>query len=145
MNITVETLAKIFEENGYRKIAFEMNNKDMVYITPVGYGEVNTLSDVEWFLMDSDRINLCGGDNIDKIVRTINEYNRLIEEHYEGIEALKSHVRKYGRKSDMDFVSDYHKDLFGHRPHVGIDNVIKWAFSDSKESARVFTQNLTTT
>lgn len=140
MAITVETMAKLFEENGYRKIAIEMFNNDMVYITPVGgYGEVKTLSDVEWFLMDSTGINLCGGSTLDYVVGIIDRYKEFVDEHDRGVEYLKKHVREYGYNSDWDFVSDYHKDLFGHRPHVGQDNVIRWAYSTSKDSARVYT------
>ena len=58
-------------------------------------------------------------------------------EDEEDIEKLKAYIRDNGFGSDWDSVSDWHKDLFGHRPHVGRDKLIRWAYSDSKESARL--------
>lgn len=64
-------------------------------------------------------------------------YADRIREDEQNIERLKRYVREHGYDSDWDFVSDFHKDLFGHRPHVDEDRLIMWAYSDSKASARM--------
>lgn len=132
-------LAKRIEAAGFEAITITMKvNGDRITITPCGYGDLNSFDDIDFYLMDSWETNLCGGETLEYVAKTIARYNDILKEDAEGIEQLKAHIRKHGEDSDWDFVSDFHKDLFGHRPHVPNSQVIAWAHSDSKTSARYY-------
>ena len=133
-----EELKRRIENAGFEAITIEMKvNGDLITITPCGYGKLNW-NNIEYFMMDSTKVNMYGWDKLEKVAETIANYEELLKENDEEIESLKEHIRKYGEDSDWDFVSDYHKDLFGHRPHVPTSQIIAWAHSDSKASSRNF-------
>lgn len=137
MTNTERELRRRIEEAGFEAITVTMKcNGDKVTITPCGYG-AKSFDDIEYYLLDSPTVNLCGRDTLAEVAEVLLGYADRIREDEEAVEGLKAHIRKYGYESDWDFVSDFHKDLFGHRPHVGADRLIRWAYSDSKESARL--------
>lgn len=139
MNKTVAELTKRFKESNFNPITVTMKcNGDRVIITPCGYLDIKSFDDIEWYLLDSPSLNLCGGETLEHIAKTLEKYAELLEEDAKALDSLKDHIRKYGINSDWDFVSDYHKDIFGHRPHVAHSQIIRWAHSDSKGSARYF-------
>lgn len=129
-----------FEASSFEPITVEMKcNGDKIEIIPCGYfAEITSFDQIDWYLMHSQVVNFCGGSKLSDIAKVLNNYQEYLEEDAKALESLKAHIRKYGKDSDWDFVSDYHKDIFGHRPHVGVDQIIKWANSDSKKSARYF-------
>lgn len=131
-------LRRRFEVSGYQPITIIMKcNNDRIKITPCSYlPEIKSIEQISFFLMDSQFVNFSGGESISYIAECIENYESRLQEDVDGVAQLKAHIRKYGKNSDWDYVSDFHKDLFGHRPHVGIDNLINWAWSDSIDSAR---------
>ena len=133
-------LAKRIEAAKFGEITITMKvNGDRIRITPCSYlPKIKSFNDVEYYLMDSCKLNLCGGETLDYVAKTLTRYDELLDEDAKALESLKAHIRKYGEGSDWDFVSDYHKDIFGHRPHVPHSQVIAWANSDSTGSARYF-------
>lgn len=136
MTNTERELRRLIAEAGFEAITVTMKcNRDKVTITPCGYG-AESFDDIEFYLLDSPTVNLCGRDSLAEVAEVLLGYADRIREDEEAVEGLKAHIREYGFESDWDFVSDFHKDLFGHRPHVGKDRLIRWAYSDSKGSAR---------
>lgn len=111
-------------------------NGDTVIISPCCYGE-KSFENIEYFLLYSPSTYLCGSEDIEKVAETLRRYAKILDEDKECVRSLKKYIREHGKDSDWDFVSDYHKDIFGHRPHVGVDRLIAWANSDSLNSARV--------
>lgn len=137
MTNTERELRRLIAEAGFEAITVTMKcNGDKVTITPCGCGNISSFDDVEFYLLNSTGANLCGRETLDQVAEVLLGYADRIREDEEAVEGLKAHIRKYGYESDWDFVSDFHKDLFGHRPHVGADRLIRWAYSDSKGSAR---------
>lgn len=136
MTNTERELRRLIAEAGFEAITVTMKcNGDKVTITPCGYG-AKSFDDIDFYLIDSPTVNLCGRGTLAEVAEVLLGYADRIREDEEAVEGLKAHIRKYGYESDWDFVSDFHKDLFGHRPHVGADRLIRWAYSDSKGSAR---------
>lgn len=139
INAIEKELAKRIEAAGFKAITISMKvNNDRITITPCGYVNIKKWEDIDYFLLDSQKLNLCGDEKLEKIAERIANYDKLLEEDAKALENLKAHIRKYGEKADWDFVSDYHKDIFGHRPHVPHSQIIAWAHSKSKESARYY-------
>lgn len=141
INRIYNELKKRIEDAGFNEITIEMKvNGDKIIITPCkGYQEgPKNWDNIEYFLLDSQFINLLGEDTLMKVAETIAHYEDYLKESNDGIDSLKAHIREHGEASDWDFISDYHKDLFGHRPHIPHDQIIAWAYSDSRESARYY-------
>ena len=133
-------LAERIKAARFESIVITMKvNGDRIRITPCSYlSEIKSFDDVDFYIMESCKVNLCGGETLDYVAKTLARYNELLDEDAKALESLKAHIRKYGENSDWEFVSDYHKDIFGHRPHVANSQVIAWANSDSTGSARYF-------
>ena len=140
MTRTEMELRKRIEANNFEAITVTMKcNGDKVRITPCGYAPVITSFEaIDFYLVDSPSINLCGDSKLERVAHTLDTYAELLEEDAKEIEQLKAHIRQYGENADWDWVSDWHKDLFGHRPHVGHKQIIAWANSTSSNSARFY-------
>lgn len=139
INAIQNELAKRIEAAGFEAITITMKvNGDKITITPCGYVDIKRWEDIDYFLVDSQILTLCGDDRLEKVAATIADYDKLLEQDAKDLEDLKAHIRKYGENADWDFVSDYHKDIFGHRPHVPHSQIIAWAYSPSKGSSRYF-------
>lgn len=137
MTNTERELRRLFTESDFEAITVTMKcNGDKVTITPCGYG-AKSFDDIEFYLIDSPTVNLCGRERLDQVAEALLGYADRIREDEEDIEKLKAYIREYKYQADWGFVSDFHKELFGHRPHVGAERLIAWAHSDSKGSARM--------
>lgn len=136
--ITAE-LTKRLEKANFSTIYITMKyNDDVIEITPCCWGEKNSLETCEYFLMNSTVVNLYGAETLREVATTIANYEHIVKDAQSEIIELKNHIKKYGEKTDWQWVSDWHKDLFGHRPHVSTNQIIRWANSPSMESARFF-------
>ncbi len=138
---TVEKIEKElvdrFMENGFKAVTMTMEcNGDRVTITPCGYKDITSIDDVEFFLMDSGKVNFCGGESLTYVAKCISEYEDRLAEDARAVESLKKYIREHGERSNWDVVSDWHKDIFGHRPHVSTEQIIRWANGGSSMSAR---------
>ena len=141
MTNTERELRRLITEAGFEAITVTMKcNGDKVTIDPCCYAEKPSFEATEFYLIDSESLPSTGRDTLDEVARYLLKYADLIKENDDDIERLKKYIREYGKDSDWSWVSDYHKDLFGHRPHVGADMLIAWAHSDSKGSARLYAE-----
>lgn len=141
MTKTENALRNRIAANNFDTIKLEMKcNGDVVRITPCSYvPTITSFEQVEWYLIDSPSINLAGSKNLSEVADTLDNYANLLNETDDEIDELKQYIInsvKEGKEIDWGWVSDWHKDLFGHRPHVGEDAMIRWAASPSKTSAR---------
>lgn len=133
-------LRKRFEASNFGEISITMKcNNDIIYIRPCSYcPTITSFDQIDWYLMDSSRVNFTGGDTLTYVAKCIAEYEDRLREDADIITDIKNHIKKYGMDLDWDYVSDLHQDIFGHRPHVNPERLIAWANSDSLESARHF-------
>ena len=76
--------------------------------------------DCEYFLIYWD-MPLGGEENIDALVNTLNRHEELLEEQNKSVMAIHSYFNEHQangwKADDWDFYSDWHKDVFGFRPH----------------------------
>ena len=89
---TRKALIDKFNENGWTELSLTLKTGDRIWITPCAYGqEIHSPEDVEYFLLDSDSIYLCGSDSLDKIAETLNTFSDLKKQD----ESDKLELQKY--------------------------------------------------
>ena len=140
IEMTAKALRQRFESNGFKEIVVTMKcNGDRIRIRPCSYSlEITDIGQVDFYMFYSPTVNLTGGETLEYIADYLVNYEEYIEADKRSLRDLKKYIRENGEKTDWSFVSDWHKDLFGHRPHVGDETLIAWANSDSAESARLY-------
>ena len=109
-------------ESGWTDIFFPMSNGDMLTISPCGYAKNLNEDNVEYYLVFSPSTPNMGGDTLDIIAEQIANY----EQHLQERAAEKAELRAFFDRriapgnpnpDDWSFYSDWHKDVYGYRPH----------------------------
>ena len=127
MNTLEKTIAKLearFEEANWNRITITMKcNGDIVEITPCGHGQISR-ENVEYFLVEG-RMPWMGADTIEKLAHDLKKKKKIVKEHEEEQEKVREFYRNHiaggrGTADQWEFFSDWHKDVFGYRPHGGI-------------------------
>ena len=119
-DLTVESLTRKPRMNGWKETTVICPDGTEATISPCGYGDIHSLSDCEYFLLYWD-MPWGGEDKIEKIVDKLNRHAELKAED----DKEKVKLRDYFEKGEADgwenydwsWYSDWHKDLYGFRPH----------------------------
>ena len=121
---TTNALNKKIEEaiaNGTNEINLTIKaTGDKVKIILCGVADIKSVNDIEYFLMEC-RFPWAGSSSIESIAKLLNNWQAKIdEEDSEKLELRKYYEETYGtEKFDDDLFSDWHKDVYGFRPHNG--------------------------
>jgi hypothetical protein len=91
---------------------------DPVTITLCSFGNIKSIDDIEYYLVDF-RFPWAGSSRIDDIANLLNNWTSKIEEENSEKKQIIDYYNKYygTDKFDADWFSDWHKDVFGFRPH----------------------------
>lgn len=91
---------------------------DPVTINLCSFGNINSIDDIEYYLVDC-RFPWAGSSRIDDIANLLNNWTSKIEEENSEKKQIIDYYNKYygTDKFDADWFSDWHKDVFGFRPH----------------------------
>ena len=91
---------------------------DPVTITLCSFGNIKSVDDIEYYLVDC-RFPWAGSSRIDDIANLLNNWtSKIEEENSEKKQIIDYYDKYYGTdKFDADWFSDWHKDIFGFRPH----------------------------
>ena len=123
MNKIKAELIRRFEENNWDEITIEMKcDNAKVYITPctMDINHITKLEQCEYFLMSCTSMMMYGHDKLEDVVKDIMNYESNLKRNNEEIEKCRQYWLKNIKNSTDkymdDFYSDWHKDLFGHRP-----------------------------
>ena len=109
-------------EADWSDIFFPMENGDSLTITPCGYAPELNEQNTEYYLVFSDKTPNMGGDTLKIIAEQIANY----ETHLQEQAAEKAKLRAYFDRNiatgkydgeTWGFYSDWHKDVYGYRPH----------------------------
>ena len=121
---TTKALNKKIEEaiaNGTNEINLTIKaTGDKVKIILCGTADIKSVNDIEYFLMEC-RFPWAGSSNIENIAKLLNNWQAKIDEEDEEKQKLRKYYEEnYGtEKFDDDWFSDWHKDVYGFRPHNG--------------------------
>lgn len=118
--LTVEGLAAEFEANGWEETIVTCPDGATAKISPCCYYGEKNLQNCEYFLLYWD-IPWGGSDKIEKLVDQLNRHAELKKENDRDKEELRSYFEEHQASGwdgeSFSFYSDWHKDLFGYRPH----------------------------
>ena len=91
---------------------------DPVKITLCSFGNINSIDDIEYYLVDC-RFPWAGSARIDDIANLFNNWTSKIEEEKSEKKQIIDYYNKYYGTDEFDagWFSDWHKDIFGFRPH----------------------------
>lgn len=92
---TKKALISRFEANGWQELKLTLKTGDTVWITPCYYGEgTPSESNIEYYLMNSDAIYMCGADTLDKVANTLNNFSTLKKEDASEKETLQKYFEE---------------------------------------------------
>ena len=116
--LTEKYLIEKFVENKFKPLEVVCPDNTKVIIKPCGY-DINSISDVEYYLVEGD-LPWLGGDNLTKIVEQLYNHEQLVLESDKEKEELKKYFEEYSKQGwpedTFSYYSDWHKDLYGFRP-----------------------------
>ena len=121
---TTKALNKKIEEaiaNGTNEIDLTIKaTGDKVKITLCSMVDIKSVNDIEYYLLDC-RFPWAGSSSIESIAKLLNNWQAKIDEDDEEKQKLRKYYEEnYGtEKFDDDWFSDWHKDVYGFRPHNG--------------------------
>lgn len=119
--LTKEKLIKVFDENGWEETDITCPDGAKARVSPCCYGyDKKSLETCEYFLIYWD-MPWGGEDNIDALVNTLNRHEELAQEQvkseWEIYTYFTEHQAKGWDDDSWSFYSDWHKDVYGYRPH----------------------------
>ena len=121
MMITYDYVARILAANNFNSTDFLCSDGARITIIPCSQvSEIKSLDDVEYFLVHGD-MPWMGNSDLQKIVDDMNNHAKLLAE----IEDEKTQLRAYFDQHQANgwddeswsWYSDWHKDVYGYRPH----------------------------
>ena len=120
--ITREMLINEFVKTNWDDTAITVDTGDVVVVTPCAYEDISSVEDCEYFLMNSDVVYLCGYEDIDDVVNTLNGFAEIKEKSYTEEEKLRDYYNKHLRdatEADWELshrVSDVIYDMWVKTP-----------------------------
>ena len=121
---TTKALNKKIEEaiaNGTNEINLTVKaTGDKVKITLCGMVDIKSVNDIEFFLVEC-RFPWASSSKIEDIAKLLNNWQANIDEEDSEKQKLRKYYEKYygTEKFDDGCFSDWHKDVYGFRPHNG--------------------------
>lgn len=119
---TVEYVAEILKENHFEETAFRLLDGTDIVITPCSYAmEITDISECDYFLVRDPELPWAGNDKLSKVVDEMNNHAKLVKELNDERDELRAFFDKHQKNGWDDeswgCYSDWHKDLYGYRPH----------------------------
>jgi len=118
--LTETCVLNAFKENNFEDTTFICPDGAEAVVAPCCYYGEKSIENCEYFLIYWD-MPWGGEDTLEKLVKTLNRHEELAAEQEED----KIKIRKYFDKHQANgwddeswsFYSDWHKDIYGYRPH----------------------------
>lgn len=127
--MTKEYIINQLENNNWDTTEIKLADGTHVYITPCGSGprsSIRTIDDCEFFLINSDIADL-SDDDLDVIAEKLTNINQLRDEDHEEKAKLRRYFDEHEKngwdEASWGWYSDWHKDLYGYRPHGNVCGV----------------------
>ena len=119
--LTIESVYRAFVYNRWEETTFTCPDGTKATVSPCSYvSEDKHLKDIDYFLIYWD-LPWGGESTIEKLVETLNKHAELKAEQEVERDRVRAYFDKHQAEGWTDdswsFYSDWHKDVFGYRPH----------------------------
>ena len=118
-NLTVEQVVEMLKANGWGDTKITCPDGAEATVAPCGW-EIQKVEDCEYFLIYWD-IPWGGENSIERLVSTLNRHAELADEQEKSKKEISYYFEKHQQEGwdddSWEFYSDWHKDVFGYRPH----------------------------
>ena len=118
--LTTEVVQKALERTGFKETTIICPDGARAEITPCGCGVLRKIEDCEYFLIYWD-IPWGGEDNLEDLVKVLNNHEVLAKQQEDDKAKIRAYFEEHQKngwtEDDWDWYSDWHKDVFGYRPH----------------------------
>lgn len=119
MELTVKQVIKAFEENEWKDTEIICPDGTKAVVAPCGW-DIKRIEDCDFFLIYWD-MPWGGEDKVEKLVETLNKHADLVAENEKDkaqlLQFFTDHQKIGWDDGSWSFYSDWHKDIFGYRPH----------------------------
>ena len=121
MKFTKESMYEAIKNNHFKDTTFTLADGTRATVSPCYYGDgVPKLEDIEYFLVYCD-LPYLSDSKLEKVAEHFNDILKIRNE----VDSEKIKLRQYFEKheatgwkdGDWGWYSDWHKDLYGYRPH----------------------------
>lgn len=144
---TADKIKTALEQNNFEETTFDAE-KTSINISPMKCGDGNELEDIEFYLVDDDLIG--GEGSIYSLALALTNYDLLVAEKRRDTEKLQEFYEENiyplrdvpynkltdNQKEDRDYFSDFHKDIYGYRPHNDSENECYKAISEKRSKVK---------
>ena len=119
---TAEKMFKTMADNGFEDTEFVLADGSIAVVTACTYAEeIHEMKDVDYFLVECEGLPYISNEKLEKVAENFNNILALRNEADEERIALRKYFEE-GEKngwetSDWGYYSDWHKDVYGYRPH----------------------------
>ena len=127
-----EEIRKAIRENDFKETGIFVDDDYEVTVIPCSQGgQIKDFGDIEWYLTNDFLID--GGASIYHLAADIVNYHNIEKAHEEEMDKLQNFYEEKiadfyekpqsewtdAQRKAFDVFSDWHKDVYGHRPHPG--------------------------
>ena len=120
MFTTVEIMNTL-KANNYKETSFTLADGSVAVITPCAYADITTETDIEFYLVDCEGLPYLSDDRLEKVTENFNNILELRNKQDESKIQLRkffaSHEANGWDSDSWGMYSDWHKDIYGYRPH----------------------------
>ena len=123
VNLTKKSIFEALAKNDFGETTFTLTDGSKAVIDPCWYGPEKrpTEEDIEFYLVYCEGLPYLSDSKLDKIVQNLNNIIELRTQSYtQKINLLKYfalHEENGWDDESWGFYSDFHKDVYGYRPH----------------------------
>ena len=119
--LTIETAKAIISQNDFQETPFRCDDGTFVYVKPCSQCmTIKDFSEVEYYLVDGD-LPWMGGNTLEKVLEQINGHSKLVAEQKNEEAEIRAYFDEHQKNGWSDeswsWYSDWHKDVYGYRPH----------------------------
>lgn len=119
--LTYDFVENALVKNGFNPTSFTCDDGAEVVITPCFYEDkVERADQCEYFLVDGD-LPWMGGSSLEKVVNDLNRHASLVaeseDEKKQLLDFFNQHQVNGWDDDSWSWYSDWHKDVYGYRPH----------------------------
>ena len=120
--LTVEEVREALEDNGWGDTIITCPDGAKATVSPCGW-QIQKVEDCEYFLIYWD-IPWGGENKIETLVSVLNRHAELAKEQEDEKVKIRAYFDEHQKKGWDDdswsWYSDWHKDVFGFRPHARV-------------------------